>query len=110
MIGFNTRQWNVNGYTGYAFTDAGFQNGWDNSTLQGGTSGGYTMFTGGNTGVAIGSGSPSSQASVYMPGFEQVFPGSTAHMNGNIQRMHWPTYPFTKASYACYRPGQFTTI
>jgi monoamine oxidase len=23
-------------------------------------------------------------------------------------RWHWPTYPFTKASYACYKPGQWT--
>jgi monoamine oxidase len=110
MIGFNNRPWNVNGHAGYAFTDQSFQNGWENSLLQGGTSGGYTMFFGGNTGVASGTGSPASQAAIHMPGFELVYPGATAHMNGNIQRMHWPTHPWSKASYACYRPGQFTTV
>ena len=24
--------------------------------------------------------------------------------------MHWPTFPWTKASYSCYKPGQWTTI
>lgn len=24
--------------------------------------------------------------------------------------MHWPTNPFVRASYACYRPRQWTTI
>jgi monoamine oxidase len=24
--------------------------------------------------------------------------------------MHWPTHPWTKASYSCYKPGQWTTI
>ena len=24
--------------------------------------------------------------------------------------MHWPTYPHTRASYTCYRPGQWTTL
>jgi monoamine oxidase len=25
-------------------------------------------------------------------------------------RFHWPTHPWTKGSYAAYRPGQWTTI
>ncbi|MGE4055195.1 MAG: FAD-dependent oxidoreductase, partial [Vicinamibacterales bacterium] len=30
--------------------------------------------------------------------------------NGRVSRFHWPTHPWTKASYSCYRPGQWTTI
>jgi monoamine oxidase len=27
-----------------------------------------------------------------------------------VSRFHWPTFPWTKGSYSCYRPGQWTTI
>lgn len=110
MVGFNNRPWRTLGYRGYAFTDESFQLGWDNSELQATTNGGYTMFTGGDTGVKLGNGTPQSQAAIHLPGFEKVFPGSVANQNGKIERMHWPTAPFAKGSYACYRPGQFTTI
>ncbi len=35
---------------------------------------------------------------------------SPTSSNDKAARFHWPTYPFTKASYACYLPGQWTTI
>ena len=110
FVGFNNRPWRNIGYRGYAFTDESFQLGWDNSELQTPSSGGYTFFTGGNVGVNLGIGTPQSQAALHLPGFEKVFPGSLANQNGKIERMHWPTAPFVKASYACYKPGQFTTI
>jgi monoamine oxidase len=25
-------------------------------------------------------------------------------------RMHWPTHPWTRGSYACYAPGQWTAL
>ena len=45
-----------------------------------------------------------------MPGVERVYPGCSRELTGKPARMHWPTYPWTKASYACYKPGQWTTI
>ncbi len=45
-----------------------------------------------------------------MRGIERAFPGATAARNGKVSRFHWPTFPWTKASYACYKPGQWTTI
>ena len=30
-------------------------------------------------------------------------------MAGSAVRMHWPTHPHTKGSYACYKPGQWGT-
>ncbi len=110
MLGFNNRQWRNLGYTGYTFSDNGIQTGWDNSQLQAGTKGGFTVFLGGTEGLNLGSGSAQSQANIYLPKLEQIFSGVTAHHNGNVQRMHWPSQPFTLASYACYRPGQFSTI
>ena len=110
FIGVNQRVWNTQGYRGGALTDESFQLGWDNSELQAGTSGGYTLFSGGAAGVAVGNGSVPSQVNIHLPGLNKVFPGLDQHLNGNIQRMHWPTYEWTKASYACYKPGQWTTI
>ncbi len=110
MMGFNNRYWRTQGYTGYTFSDNGLQTGWDNSQLQGGTNGGFTVFVGGNLGNDLGSGTPQSQKDIYLPKLEQIWNGVTTHYNGNVQRMHWPSHPHTLASYACYRPGQFTTI
>ncbi len=110
LIGFQNRPWRTLGYRGYAFTDQSFQNGWDNSELQPTTAGGYTMFFGGTPGVSLGAGTAQSQANIHLPGFGQLFPGSLSKLNGNVVRFHWPTAPFVKASYACYKPGQFTTI
>ncbi len=110
MMGFNNRIWRTQGYAGYSFSDNGMQTGWDNSQLQGGTNGGYTVYLGGNLSDSLGAGTPASQKDIYLPKLEQIFPGVTAQYNGNVQRIHWPTHPYTLASYACYRPGQFTTI
>lgn len=110
MTGFSNRPWQLSGYTGYTFTDIGFQSGWDNSELQPGTSGGFTFFFGGTTGVQSGSGTAASQAAFYLPQLNAIFPGASAAFNGNAERFHWPSYPLTKGSYACYKPGQWTTI
>lgn len=107
MAGFNTRHWATLGYQGYVFTDQPLQLGWDSSQLQGGNAGVYTIFTGGNEGVAMGNGTAQSQLTHYMPGLNAIFPGIQAKFNGNVQRFHWPTHPFTMASYAAYRTGQW---
>lgn len=110
LFGVNQRVWNTQGYRGGCFTDESFQLGWDNSELQPGTSGGYTLFSGGANGVAVGNGSAQSQINNQLPGLNKVYPGVDQQLNGNMERMHWPSYPWTKASYACYKPGQWTTI
>ena len=46
LVGFNQRVWNTQGYRGNCFTDESFQLGWDNSELQPGTKGGYTLYSG----------------------------------------------------------------
>jgi monoamine oxidase len=108
MAGFTDRHWATNlGYQGYVFTDQSLQLGWDSSQLQPGTAGGYTIFTGGNEGLAMGNGSAQSQLNNYMPGLNAIFPGIQSKFNGNVSRFHWPTHPFTMASYAAYRVGQW---
>ena len=78
----------------------------DNSVGQPGKSGGYTIYQGGNKGMELGSGDAPAQASVFITQLNQMWPGAAAAFNGNVKRMHWPTYEFTKGSYACYKVGQ----
>jgi monoamine oxidase len=110
LIGFHQRQWRKQGYSGYLFSDTPVQTGWDNSQLQPGKAGGYTVYLGGQQGVSVGFGSAHSQLCQYLPSLNRIWPGMAAKYNGQVHRMHWPTYPYTLGSYACYKPGQWTTI
>lgn len=110
MVGFERPVWQEMGFLGDAFTDEPFQCGWDNSLLQGAEAAGFTFFSGGQAGLAVGEGTPEEQAARLMPGLEAIYPGVTEAQNGNVARFHWPTHEWTKGSYSVYKPGQWTTI
>lgn len=111
MLGFQTKIWRTKGYTGYLFTDNGVQTGWDNTQLQQGTGGGYTVYLGGKAGVDLGQGTPLTQAIAYLPHLNTIWPGMKDSFKPSlVARMHWPSQPYTQASYACYKVGQYTSI
>jgi monoamine oxidase len=110
LAGFRSRKWRARGYGGNTLTDEPFQLCWDNAALQGGTASGITFYSGGTRGIDAGRGTAREALERYLPGFEKAYPGSRALLNGKVSRFHWPTNPFTKGSYACYKPGQWTTI
>ena len=110
LVGFNTRHWQKLGYSGATYTDEPFQLAWDSSLLQPGTAGGLTLYSGGKLGLEAGQGTAEEAAVRLMAGVERAYPGVTAQRNGKVSRMHWPTFPWTKGSYAYYKPGQWTTI
>jgi monoamine oxidase len=110
MVGFNTRVWQSLGYSGATYSDEMFQLAWDNSFLQPGTAGGLTLYSGGKLALAAGDGTAEEAATRLMAGIERAYPGTTRARNGKVSRFHWPTYAWTKGSYSCYRPGQWTTI
>ncbi|GAB3574828.1 flavin monoamine oxidase family protein [Hymenobacter daeguensis] len=110
FLGFNGRPWRTQGYTGYFFSDQVTQGGWDGSQLQPGNVGTFTVFVGGQVGVAMGTGSAQAQAGQHLSVLDAAWPGSRAAFNGTVERFHWPTHPHTLGSYACYRVGQYTTI
>jgi monoamine oxidase len=58
----------------------------------------------------VGKGTAEQVASRLLTGIERAYPGTTRERNGKVARFHWPTFPWTKGSYACYKPGQWTTI
>jgi monoamine oxidase len=110
LVGFNSRPWEKLGYSGATYSDETFQLAWANSFLQKAPGGGVTLYSGGALGLEAGKGTIEEAIGRLLPGFEKAYRGTTAQRNGKIARMHWPTFPWTKASYACYKPGQWTTI
>jgi monoamine oxidase len=110
LVGFNSRPWQKLGYTGATYSDEPFQLAWDNSFLQSPTSGGLTLYSGGKLALEAGNGTAEEAAVRLMRGIERAYPGTTRDRNGKVSRFHWPTFAWTKGSYACYKPGQWTTI
>lgn len=110
LVGTTQRVWRNKSYSGEVFSDQPFQLAWDNSQGQAGMAGGLTLFSGGKAGVDVGLGAAEQQSQRLMMGVERVFPGVGATLNGKVARYHWPSAPFSKGSYACYRPGQWTSI
>ncbi|WP_232379539.1 flavin monoamine oxidase family protein [Polyangium fumosum] len=110
MVGFSSRPWRDAGSNGETFSDLPYQSTWETSRLQPGASGILTNFTGGNPGIQIGMGTPEERAAEFLDQIDQVFPGTKAAHNDKVARFHWPTHPFTLASYSAYKVGQYTTI
>lgn len=112
MVGFSERVWRTRHRSnGSVVTDLRFQSSWEASRLQPGTSGILTNFTGGAHGVELGNGTPAHQAALFVADLERIFPGVSGHREDMKEaRFHWPSYPFTKGSYACYLAGQWTAF
>ncbi|MBX3689489.1 FAD-dependent oxidoreductase [Dokdonella sp.] len=112
MIGFEERVWrtrHANG--GSSYSDLPLQTTWETSRMQAGNAGILTNFVGGRHGIEIGSGTPKDQADAAASQLEAIWPGITAARGrAREARMHWPTHAWTKGSYACLAPGQWTTI
>ena len=112
MVGFSERVWRTaHRSNGSVVADLRFQSSWETSRLQSGASGILTNFTGGKHGLELGEGTPGEQAALFVSDLERIFPGAAARRGGMKEaRFHWPTYPFTKGSYAGYQPGQWTAF
>jgi monoamine oxidase len=112
MVGFTSRPWRERHRSnGSVATDLAFQSTWETSRRQAGAAGILTNFTGGHHGSAVGQGTAAEQAARLVSDLERVFPGaSAARGNAPEARFHWPTHPFTRGSYAAFRPGQWTSI
>jgi len=112
MIGFNERVWSTRHHSsGNTYSDLPLQTTWETSRMQPGAAGILTNFTGGRHGIEIGEGTPKQQADTATQHLEAIFPGiSQARAGAREARFHWPSFPWTLGSYACFTPGQWTTI
>jgi monoamine oxidase len=110
MMQFTARPWEtMHNSNGSVITDhEQLQSTWATSRGQAGPQGILTNFVGGNRGVAMGTGDAESQAAMVLPWIDTIFAGTSAtYIAGSAIRQHWPSYEWTKGSYACYRPGQW---
>ncbi|MGE0134120.1 MAG: flavin monoamine oxidase family protein [Dehalococcoidia bacterium] len=110
VLGFDRRYWRDAAQNGLFFTDLALQSGWDSSQLQPGHRGSLTVYTGGDQGVAIGQGTVGDQRDLSLPMLEQLFPGATARHNDRAFRFVWPEHEWSKGSYTCFSPGQYTAF
>ncbi|HEU0305426.1 MAG TPA: FAD-dependent oxidoreductase [Lysobacter sp.] len=111
MIGFDRRVWRTHGANGASMSDLPYQTTWDTSRKQAGNGGVLTNFTGGRHGLALGGGTARQQADAAVAALERVFPGVAAARAGAREaRMHWPSQPWVRGSYACLRPGDWSTL
>jgi len=80
---------------------------WDSSRGQNGDAGIATLFLGGIAGEEADQGTPEERYQGAMAAIEQIYPGAqAAYIADSALRMHWPSAPLFKGSYACYLPGQ----
>ena len=107
---FTRRHWSDLGSNGETFADTGYQNTWEVSRGQAGTSGILVDYTGGNIGASFGSGTPTSRAQQFLAQIEPVLPGLPQHWNGKATIDFWPGYEWTRGSYSYWKVGQYTAF
>ncbi|MES2649659.1 MAG: NAD(P)/FAD-dependent oxidoreductase [Bacteroidota bacterium] len=113
LLGFNSRVWRNYQSSGYIFTNGNttnptnfIQTGWDNTAMQPGTNGGFTVYAGGNQGASLSVANTNN----YLSQLDTMWPGCLAAYNGMAKLIHWPNYQWTLGSYSCWKVGQVTTI
>ena len=101
---------------GWTYTDAGYQNSWDTTRAQPGTSGILVNYTGGSVvdGLQLNhvygnsKGSKAVQdAQQFLSQLETVFPGITPYWNGQAAESISHLSPNYLSSYSYYEPGQY---
>ena len=93
---------------GLGYSEDRFQNAWDSSHLQPGTTGVITYYLGGNEGLTANQGTAQARAELYTRQLDKIIPGLLNEWDGSAERMHWPSYKLSKGSYAYFQPGQYT--
>ncbi len=109
MMEFTAPVWRADhNASGSSVSDLGIQNTWDTTIGQSGPSAILTNFAGGSFGLAMDQGTPEDRAQAVLPSIDQIFPDtSAAYVTGSAVRMHWPSSPWQKGSYTCYKPTQW---
>ncbi|HYR48672.1 MAG TPA: NAD(P)/FAD-dependent oxidoreductase, partial [Candidatus Eisenbacteria bacterium] len=118
QLQFDTRYWNTSGPwgigNGASYSDTGYQNTWDGTRAQDGTTGILVDYTGGGVPLASFSGDPSNPkvvagfAKTFLSQLEPVFPGITSRWNGRATLDVPLNDPFLRGSYSYWKVGQYT--
>jgi monoamine oxidase len=118
QLQFNTRYWNTSGPwgigNGLTYSDTGYQNTWDVTRAQDGTTGILVDYTGGGVPLASFTGNPTDPKAVnkfaktFLSQIEPVFPGITRQWNGRATLDVPLNNPFLLGSYSYWKVGQYT--
>jgi len=115
---FDTRYWNTSGPwgigNGATYSDTGYQNTWEVTRAQDGTTGILVDYTGGGVPLASFTGDPSDPkvaarfARTFLSQLEPVFPGITSRWNGRATLDVPLNDPLLRGSYSYWKVGQYT--
>jgi monoamine oxidase len=118
QLQFNSRLWNTEGpwglSTGTTYSDTGYQNTWDVTRAQDGTTGILVDYTGGGVPLASFTGDPTDPsllkqfATTFLSQIEPVFPGISKLWNGRATLDVPLNNPFLLGSYSYWKVGQYT--
>jgi monoamine oxidase len=118
QLQFDTRYWTASGPwgvgNGATYSDTGYQNTWEVTRAQDGTTGILVDYTGGGVPLASFSGDASDPkvaarfARTFLGQLEPVFPGITSHWNGRATLDVPLANPFFLGSYSYWKVGQYT--
>jgi monoamine oxidase len=117
QLQFDTRYWNSPGPwgigNGSTYSDTGYQNTWEATRAQDGSTGILVDYTGGGHALASFRGEPTQAdanrfAKKFLSQLEPVFPGITKHWNGRATLDVPLTDPFLLGSYSYWKVGQYT--
>jgi len=104
---FKDRLWNTLGSNGETYADTGYQNSWEVTRGQGGSSGILVNYTGGKIGASFGSGTPAERAAQFLAQLEPVLPGISSRWNGRATVDFWAGNEWTRGSYSYWKVGQY---
>jgi monoamine oxidase len=121
QLQFATRYWNTQGpwglSNGNVYSDLGFQNTWDVTRAQPGTTGILVDYAGGNYAGSFAPSTPYSNAATnaqvtgyaqaWLKKLETVFPGITAQWTGKATLSTPYRDPLLNCSYSYWKPGQY---
>src|SRR5712691_982986 len=118
QLQFTSRLWNQQGPWGLAngltYSDTGYQNTWDVTRAQDGSTGILVDYTGGGVPLGSFSGNPTDPkvvagfAKTFLSQIEPVFPGITKQWNGRATLDVPLANPFLLGSYSYWKVGQYT--
>jgi monoamine oxidase len=122
QLQFNSRLWNTSGpwgiSSGDSYSDLGYQNTWDVTRAQSGTTGILVNYSGGSAAASFRPPTPYSNASQspqitsyaqsFLKQLEVVFPGVTKQWNGKVTLSTPFLDPNLGCSYSYWRVGQYT--
>jgi monoamine oxidase len=117
QLQFDSRYWNSSGPwgigNGSTYSETGYQNTWEATRAQDGSTGILVDYTGGGHKLASFEGQPTqadanSYATSFLQQLEPVFPGISQHWNGRATLDVPLTNPLALGSYSYWKVGQYT--